>query len=132
MSYDISLCDPVTHEPLKADSTHFIAGGMRAMGGTKELWLNVTYNYSHFYYRPEVFGDGGIRSIYGKTGAESIPMLEKAIAALGDDVDDSDYWNATEGNAKRALFGLLAFLQRCVLTAYGTEIEGREHESQTD
>ena len=35
MSYDISLCDPVTHEPLKADSTHFIAGGMRAMGGTK-------------------------------------------------------------------------------------------------
>jgi hypothetical protein len=109
MSYDISLCDPVTHKPLKADSTHFIAGGMRAMGGTKELWLNVTYNYSQFYYRPEVFGEGGIRSIYGKTGAESIPMLEKAISALGDDVDDSDYWNATEGNAKRALYGLLAF-----------------------
>lgn len=77
MSYDISLCDPVTHETLKADSTHFIAGGMR--------------------------------SIYGKTGAESIPMLEKAISALGDDVDDNDYWNATEGNAKRALCGLLAF-----------------------
>ena len=105
MSYDISLCDPVTHKPLKAYSTHFIAGGMRAMGGTKELWLNITYNYGHFYYRPEVFGEGGIRSIYGKTGAESIPMLEKAIAALGDDVDDSDYWNATEGNAKRALCG---------------------------
>lgn len=28
MSYDISLCNPVTHETLKADSTHFIAGGM--------------------------------------------------------------------------------------------------------
>lgn len=109
MSYDISLCDPVTHEPLKADSPHFIAGGMRAMGGTKELWLNVTYNYGHFYYRPEVFGESGIRSIYGKTGAESIPMLEKAISALGDDVDDSDYWHSTEGNAKRALCGLLAF-----------------------
>lgn len=39
MSYDIYLCDHVTHKPLKADSTHFIAGGMRAMGGTKELWL---------------------------------------------------------------------------------------------
>ena len=103
MSYDISLCDPVTHKPLKADSTHFIAGNMRAMGGTKELWLNVTYNYGHFYYRPEVFGDGGIRSIYGKTGAESIPMLEKAISALGDDVDDSDYWNATEGNVLHQL-----------------------------
>lgn len=48
-------------------------------------------------------------SMASKTGAESIPMLEKAISALGDDVDDNDYWNATEGNAKRALYGLLAF-----------------------
>lgn len=109
MSYDISLCDPVTHETLESDSAHFIAGGTRAIGGTTELWLNVTYNYGHFYYRPEVFGEGGIRSIYCKTGAESNPMLENAISALGDDVDDSDYWHATEGNAKRALYGLLAF-----------------------
>lgn len=86
MSYDISLCDPVTHETLEVDDMHFVAGGTRSIGGTKELWLNVTYNYGHFYYRPEVFGEGGIRSIYGKTGAESIPMLEKAISALGDDV----------------------------------------------
>lgn len=41
MSYDISLCDPVTHEPLKADSTHFIAGGMRAMGATSPI-ITVT------------------------------------------------------------------------------------------
>lgn len=109
MSYDISLCDPVTHETLKADSAHFISGGMRAIGGTRELWLNVTWNYADFYYRKDVFGENGIRFIYGKTGAESIPMLENAIAALSDDVDDSDYWHATEGNAKRALYGLLAF-----------------------
>lgn len=102
MSYDISLCDPVTHETLEVDDMHFVAGGTRSIGGTRELWLNVTYNYGHFYYRPEVFGEGGIRSIYGKTGAESIPMLEKAISALGDDVDDSDYWHATEGNANVA------------------------------
>lgn len=82
MSYDISLCDPVTHKPLKADSTHFIAGGMRAMGGTKELWLNVTYNYGHFYYRPEVFGENGIRSIYGKTGAESGQIEQDADAII--------------------------------------------------
>ena len=125
MSYDISLCDPVTHKPLKADSTHFIAGGMRAMGGTKELWLNVTYNYGQFYYRPEVFGEGGIRSIYGKTGAESIPMLEKAISALGDDVDDSDYWNATEATPNVPCT-VCWRLQRCVLTVCGTEIERRK------
>ena len=109
MSYDISLCDPVTHKPLKADSTHFIAGGNHTIGGTKELWLNIAYNYGNYFRRDDVLGRKGIRSIYGKTGAESIPMLEKAISALGDDVDDSSYWNDTEGNAKRVLYGLLVF-----------------------
>ena len=109
MSYDISLCDPVTHETLKADSVHFIAGGIRIVGGTEKLMRYVTWNYRKFYRRNDVLGKKGIRSIYGKTGAESIPMLEKAIAALGDDTDDDDYWHATEGNAKRALYWLLEF-----------------------
>jgi hypothetical protein len=79
MSYDISLCDPVTHETLEVDDTHFVAGGTRSIGGTKELWLNITYNYGKHFRRDDVLGSKGIRSIYGKTGAESIPMLEKAI-----------------------------------------------------
>lgn len=37
MSYDISLCDPVTNETLEVDDTHFVAGGTRPIGGTKEL-----------------------------------------------------------------------------------------------
>ena len=45
-------------------------------------------------------------SVYDKTGLESIPILESAIAQLGDDVDDN-YWTATEGNAKRPLVQLL-------------------------
>ena len=110
MSYDITLNDPVTNETLTADFSHQIAGGTYALGGTQELWLNVTWNYSKFYNRPEVFGENGIRTIYGMTGAESIPVLKKAIAALGDDVDP-DYWAQTEGNAKKALCGLLAFAQ---------------------
>ena len=81
-----------------------------AMAGTTELWLNVTYNYSKHYYRSDVFGEKGIRSIYGLTGAESIPVLERAISALGDDVA-SDYWLPTEGNAKRPLTQLLAMAQ---------------------
>ena len=67
--------------------------------------MNVTYNYNpHF----EQIGPDGIRSIYGMTGTESIPILEKAIAALKDDFQE-DYWEATEGNAKLALRGLLEF-----------------------
>lgn len=110
MSYDISLCDPVTKAPIELEAPHMIRGGTYAIGGTTELWLNVTYNYSRYYYRPDVFGEKGIRTIYGLTGAESIPVLKKAIAALGDDVSP-DYWEPTEGNAKRALTQLLSFAQ---------------------
>ena len=43
-------------------------------------------------------------------GAETIPLLKAAVEQLGTDVDD-DYWRPTEGNARRALCGLLAFAQ---------------------
>jgi hypothetical protein len=108
MSYDIQLLDPVTRETIQLDSRHDIRGGTYALGGTTELWLNVTCNYGDIFRR--VLGPTGIRALYGKTGAESIPMLTEAISKLGDDVDD-DYWKATDGNAKRALCGLLAFAQ---------------------
>ena len=108
MSYDISLVDPVTYETLEVENAHFIRGGTYALGGTTECWLNITYNYGPFFRK--VLGPDGIRSIYGLSGAESIPMLKKAISELADDVSDN-YWDATEGNAKKALYGLLALAQ---------------------
>ncbi len=41
------------------------------------------------------------------TGAESIPVLQAAAEQLADDVSE-DYWEATEGNAKRAILQLVA------------------------
>jgi hypothetical protein len=108
MSYDIRLTDPVTKATIEFESPHECMGGTYALGGTTEAWLNVTYNYGCHYRR--VFGENGIRAIYGLTGAESIPVLKAAMEQLGDDVDP-DYWKATEGNAKRALAQLLAFAQ---------------------
>ena len=105
MSYDIELQDPITKKPLKLDVPHQMKGGSYAIYGTTNAELNITYNYVHHFRR--VLGDAGIREIYGMTGADSIPLLEKGIAKLGDDVDD-DYWKATEGNAKRALVQLVA------------------------
>ena len=105
MSYDISLHDPVTREVPCADMPHDMRGGTYCVGGTRELWLNVTYNYARHFRR--VLGEKGIRSIYGMTGAESIPVLEDAASRLADDASD-DYWDATEGNAKRALLQLAA------------------------
>ena len=106
VSYDIKLCEPVGGEVINFEHPPLVAGGTFAVGGTPEAWLNVTYNYSKQFYR--VMGEKGIRSIYGKTGAETIPILEAAIAALGDDTNP-DYWKPTDGNAKKALLGLLAF-----------------------
>ena len=107
MSYDIRLEDAVTGKVLMLDNAHHMKGGTYAVGGTREAWLNITYNYSEHF---RVLGPEGIREIYGKTGAESIPMLKEAISLLGDDVDD-DYWKPTEGNAKQALMQLLALAQ---------------------
>ena len=105
MSYDVELVDPITKKVLELSSPHFMRGGTYCLSGNKELSLNITYNYSGHFYR--VLGEGGIRSLYGKTAADSIPILEGAVSKLGDDVSD-DYWEPTEGNAKRALLQLLA------------------------
>ena len=107
MSYDISLRDPITHEEIEVDEPHFMRGGTYQIGGCQTLWLNITYNYGQYYRREDVLGEKGIRAIYDMTGAESIPILEKAAAALGDDIDP-DYRTPTEGNAKRPLLQLIA------------------------
>ena len=124
MSYDIELVDAVTGKTLQLDMPHQMRGGTYAVGGTTDAHLNVTYNYFPQFARvfdalsapradsPEwmrTTGEPvrGVRTIYGLTGAESLLLLDKAIAALGDDVD-ADYWKATDGNAKRALTHLRA------------------------
>ena len=130
MSYDIYLTDPVTREPLELEEAHYMRGGNYALGGTTEAWLNITYNYADWYYRPGVFGETsedskGIRSIYGLTGAESIPVLKGAINALESMTEDisekerreckrqgcTGYWVPTRENAIRPLHQLLALAQ---------------------
>lgn len=108
MSYDICLVDPVSKDTLTVESPHQMTGGTYAVGGTTELWLNITYNYSKYYY--EVYPDEGIRTIYGKSGAESIPLLENMIDKISEKgtETDSDYWKPTRGNAIRPLYQLIA------------------------
>lgn len=106
MSYDIKLKDPVTNQTICFDNPHDIRGGTYQVGGCVEAWLNITYNYSECFHK--ALGENGIRTIYGMSGAESIPVLVNAIDLLGNDKTE-DYWEPTEGNAKSALFNLLAF-----------------------
>lgn len=107
MSYDIELTDPVSGSVLELEAPHHMRGGTYQLGGCASACLNVTYNYSGHIGRVL---PGGIRSIYGKTGVQSIPMLKAAIEQLGDDVSDN-YWDSTDGNVKRALCQLLALAE---------------------
>lgn len=107
MSYSIYLCDAVTGNVLHSDTKHQIKGGTYAVGGTDELWIDVTTNYYKIFCMPEVFGSVGIHFLNNKMAADTIKPLEKAIQNLKDDTDP-DYWKPTEGNAKSALISLLA------------------------
>lgn len=126
MSYGISLVDPVTKDTLNLDTPHQIKGGTYALGGITEMWLNITYNYGQWYYKKDVFPNkDGIRSIYGKTGLESIPILKHAIDKLEtmkidlspekikeyESQDVTGYWLPTRENAIKPLYSLLTFAQ---------------------
>lgn len=124
MGYDVKLVHPVTGLVLQLDQPHHMRGGTYAVGGTTDAALNITSNYGEILRRvlgggsaeltsfEKMFGGGetGIRLLYGKTAAETIPMLQAAIGHLGDDVNEN-YWTATEGNVKSALLKVLALAQ---------------------
>lgn len=119
MSYDIRLIDHTTHKVLEAENPHFMQGGTFCPGGTKELWLNITYNYAavlcKVLQRDVIDQDTGKRTtlvgldaINGLYAAETISMLRKAINSLSDEGANESYWHPTEGNVKKALIQLKA------------------------
>lgn len=105
MSFDIYMVDKFSGKTLQVD--HHFGGGTTIAGGYDEAWLNVTYNYSPHYYK-HLSPRKGIRWIYGKTGKQVYARLKSAIDALGQDVSDN-YWDPTEGNARKALETLLSW-----------------------
>lgn len=130
MSYDIRLKEPVSKETIQLESKHFMTGGTYALDGTRDAWLNITYNYADWYYMRGVFPSKrgekrGIRTIYGMSGAESIPVLQHAIRVLEasrkeiskkeraeyDKQNVTGYWAPTRQNAIKPLYQLLALAQ---------------------
>ena len=106
MSYDITIVDKDTKESLFVETQHDISGGTYAVGGTKELWMNITYNYAPFFR--EVFkehGERGIHCLDGMPVAETMSWIDNAIGQLKEDVT-LNYWEPTEGNAKASLICL--------------------------
>lgn len=81
MSYDIRILDPVTREPVLLEQPHFIQGGTYAEGGTNELWFNITYNYSPFYYRAETLGES--TKVYGEAPVDGcLPVFREETGGI--------------------------------------------------
>lgn len=119
MSYDISLNDPITGDTVLLPFKHVMTGGKYAADYDEitgiftpkpiaEATMNITYNYSRYYH--EAY-ERGIREIYGKTGLESIEILEKMIGTIKrnhPNLETSEnYWDICPGNAIKPLYQLL-------------------------
>ncbi len=113
MSYNVKLTDPKTGYVIVIDSKHSMPSMLQQLDGSDELSIRVTYNYGSILSRVinhvETPSDykAGLRSLYGLTGGEAIPILKNAIAQLGSDVSNN-YFKATEGNVKEVLLQVLA------------------------
>ena len=133
MGYSIYLNDPVTGEIARVPG-HLMIGstykaeyhpetGSFTPAVNVEAELNITYNYG-CYYR-EIHPEEGIRVIYGKSGAQSILILEEMIFWLENkykvegkwihseryEGPDENYWSSTAANAIRPLYQLKALAE---------------------
>jgi len=106
MSYDIKLVDE-NGRPVEVSSHQ--EGGIIAPGGNTVAEINITYNYSWFFYQlldPEE----GIRWLYGKRYMHVKQRMEVVIKSLGF-LQHSDYWAATPGNVGHVLSVLLGWAE---------------------
>ena len=113
MSWWVSLDDPVTGAYLPVEN--FSEGGTYVLGGSTEADINITYNYGKHY---GVLGEKGLDGLNGMTAKDALPILERGVASLGDEMND-DYWKATEGNAKRPLVILASWCRQAIVGDLG-------------
>lgn len=103
MSYDINLVDKDTGEYLYTNDEHNLTGGTYAVGGTKELYLNITFNYYKIFKEYNLY----IPDLDNQLVADVLSNLCSTYAEMEGEPSDN-YWEATEGNAKKALKNLIA------------------------
>lgn len=137
MSYAITLerngsrskIKPVKIVDLPIGGTYMLAPSDSAMVTEYDLYFNITWNYSWYFYK--TLGKDGIRFIYGKRAKDVIPTLEAALPKLDKMIEkerktgvvlsqtwgkgnkykenDTNYWSISAKNAKKALENLITF-----------------------
>lgn len=118
MSYDISYYSKETWNKPYEERELIKVIPFEAEGGTvraelidgilvpaiiTECDMNITYNYSNFYYK-HIDSKKGIRWIYGKTGTQVKKRLEKTIKELGTKINTSPFWQINTDYTIGAIF----------------------------
>lgn len=106
MSYSISL----NVDGRSVEVEPHMEGSNIVLGGLNLAEMDITYNYSEFYYM-HLDSEKGIRWLYGRKAKDTIKKLENAVRVLGTDKDD-DYWKSTRGNAGHVLNVLLGWAKQ--------------------
>lgn len=107
MSWDCTIIDPKTGRSIHTSTPHTIRGGTYAYPDTTELWCNITYNYSQFYKK---YLGAGLEYFNNMRVKDSISKLQEMADSLNTD-ESNNYWDKTEGNARKAIVDLLALAQ---------------------
>jgi len=107
MSWWVSLSD--------ADGNHvevetFVDGGTYQVNGSPVAELNVTYNYSKFYYL-YLNQEEGLKWLHGKEAKDTIKALEQAVSKMTGE-PSQDYWDSCEGNARIPLVRFLGWAKQ--------------------
>ena len=105
MSYDLEFDCGELDEP------HTLRGGTYALGRTTAPELNMTFNYSPFFYK-HLCAEHGLLSLYGMTAEQVMARLDEVLPNMNGE-PSGDYWAATEGNAKAALQNLRELAALC-------------------
>lgn len=105
MSYSIEIVDSKGNVlELPKDQTHHIKGAIYVAEGSRSATIHITYNYADYFQ--QVFGPEGIRTLYGEKVSETLEEILNAVLQLSG-CPSHDYWEKTEGNARKALIDLL-------------------------
>lgn len=103
MGYDCYLVDK-NKKVITLDEIFDRSGGIYAIGGSKEAWLYITYNYSPIFQKVLGFS---LSDLDGKCVKDTLEDLENAIGLLSEDDKTDNYWDSTEYNVKKALQDLI-------------------------
>lgn len=103
MSWDILLLNPEDdYTPYELPEAHN-GGSFDCLGGCLITDINVTYNYSWYYYK-YLDKEKGIRVLHEMIAKDTIPLLEKAIEPFKEMPPyPKDYWADTPGNCVKIL-----------------------------